>query len=216
MIVDVSFRIIGESVPLDHGYALYGSLSRMFPAWHEAAWLAIHPLNGFVAKDVLVLSRYSRLRLRLPLERLPEVIMLAGKRLRIEDGARRGEIQIGIPEVYPLLPSPTLHARCVTIKVSEVEGTGAEPDRLMFLASAEKQLAERSIKGAIWIDDRRDESGRERSRRVLHIKDRTIVGYAVTVRELSDEDSLKLQESGLGGRKRMGCGVFVPVERSKQ
>jgi len=42
------------------------------------------------------------------------------------------------------------------------------------------------------------------------------VGYAVRVSGLSDEDSLKLQERGLGGKRRMGCGVFVPTLISKE
>jgi hypothetical protein len=30
---------------------------------------------------------------------------------------------------------------------------------------------------------------------------------------LSAEDSLRLQEVGIGGRRHMGCGVFVPFRR---
>ena len=33
---------------------------------------------------------------------------------------------------------------------------------------------------------------------------------AVNIRDLNEEDSLKLQEVGIGGRRRMGCGIFVP------
>ncbi|MCA6558614.1 MAG: type I-MYXAN CRISPR-associated protein Cas6/Cmx6, partial [Pseudanabaena sp. M114S2SP2A07QC] len=29
---------------------------------------------------------------------------------------------------------------------------------------------------------------------------------------LSEEDSIKLQIFGLGGKRRMGCGVFVPMK----
>jgi CRISPR-associated protein Cas6 len=45
---------------------------------------------------------------------------------------------------------------------------------------------------------------------VLRIQGRRIVGYALRVVGLTDEDSVRLQEEGLGGRRRMGCGVLVP------
>jgi CRISPR-associated protein Cas6 len=53
-------------------------------------------------------------------------------------------------------------------------------------------------------------SGRGR-RRVVRIKDKTVVGYGVHVAGLNAAESLCLQEHGLGGRRKMGCGVFVPV-----
>lgn len=213
MIADISFRIYGERIPLDHGYALYSSLARFNPSWHESEWLGIHPINGLAVKDAVRLTRFSRLRVRAPIDRLPELIRLAGKRLRLQGRARHDEILIGVPEVLPLRSSSSLRSRCVTIKVSEVEKTKREPDRDMFLTAARKQLAAHNIKGELWIDDARDTQGRERSRRVLHIKDQTIVGYAVTISNLNEEDSLKLQIEGLGGRRRLGCGLFVPFRK---
>jgi CRISPR-associated endonuclease/helicase Cas3 len=47
------------------------------------------------------------------------------------------------------------------------------------------------------------------TRRILRIKTRRIVGYALRIKGLSDEESLIVQEHGLGSRRRMGCGVFV-------
>jgi CRISPR-associated protein Cas6 len=47
-------------------------------------------------------------------------------------------------------------------------------------------------------------------RRTLQIRDKTIVGFALEVGGLSIADSIRLQELGLGGRHRFGCGVFVP------
>ena len=48
-------------------------------------------------------------------------------------------------------------------------------------------------------------------RRVLRIKDRKVVGYALRLTGFTAEESVRLQEEGLGGRRRMGCGVFVPI-----
>ena len=47
---------------------------------------------------------------------------------------------------------------------------------------------------------------------MIQIKDKSIVGYALRVVGLTAEESIRLQETGLGGRRRMGCGVFLPIE----
>ena len=52
----------------------------------------------------------------------------------------------------------------------------------------------------------------EPKRRVVRVKGVAIVGYALIVAELSAADSLKLQESGLGGRTHLGCGYFSPTK----
>ncbi|MDQ3666485.1 MAG: type I-MYXAN CRISPR-associated protein Cas6/Cmx6 [Acidobacteriota bacterium] len=216
MFVDLSFRIIGNEIPADHAYALYSSLSRLQPALHQAAWLAVHPINGTPSKvGTLKLTRSSRLRFRLPIDSVPALIPLAGKRLPLVGGPSISMIHIGVPEVNTLRPSATLHSRCVTIKVSEVENKEIEVDRDMFLKATRKRLAECGINGTVEIEQSLDERGRERSRRVVRIKNRIVVGYAVTVKDLSDEDSLMLQEKGLGGRRRMGCGIFVPCTERK-
>jgi CRISPR-associated protein Cas6 len=48
-------------------------------------------------------------------------------------------------------------------------------------------------------------------RRTLQIRDKVIVGFAVEVGALTADEALILQEQGLGGRRRFGCGIFVPV-----
>jgi CRISPR-associated protein Cas6 len=53
----------------------------------------------------------------------------------------------------------------------------------------------------------------EPKRRVVRIKGVAITGYSLLVTELSAADSIKLQESGLGGRRHLGCGFFVPAKR---
>jgi CRISPR-associated protein Cas6 len=46
-------------------------------------------------------------------------------------------------------------------------------------------------------------------RRTVHVGDHEIVGYAVEATELTAEESVLVQETGVGGRRRFGCGVFV-------
>ena len=48
-------------------------------------------------------------------------------------------------------------------------------------------------------------------RRTLRVQDRVVVGYAVEVHGLSAPDSIRLQSLGIGGRRRFGCGIFIPA-----
>ncbi|CAN5488823.1 type I-MYXAN CRISPR-associated protein Cas6/Cmx6 [soil metagenome] len=213
MIIDLDFRITGDSVPSDHGYLLYSSLSRLRQSLHAAEWLGIHPISGIPAGDgSLKLSPSSRLRFRLPIEYLPELIPLAGKRLVLALNDRISAVRIGLPEIQPLKPGAELFSRCVTIKLSATEKGDRAPDRELFLAAVHAKLQRLGIAGKVSIDDELDSRGHERSRRVIHIKQKTVVGYSVHITELSEKDSLQLQEVGIGGRRRMGCGVFVPVK----
>jgi len=188
-VVDLCFRLTGSAVPVDHGYSLYASLSRVVPALHQAAWLGIHPLTGLRVGRELKLSPASRLRLRLPADRIRDVLALAGKRIEI-DGVG---LRIGVPEVHPLRAAANLRARLVNIKGFQEEGP--------FQQAAQRQLDALGVRGKLGL-------GR---RRVIRIKDKTIVGFQVLVAELTAEESLTLQAQGLGGRRRMGCGIFVPL-----
>lgn len=38
------------------------------------------------------------------------------------------------------------------------------------------------------------------------------MGFGLTVTNLNQIDSLTLQQEGLGGKRKMGCGMFVPVQ----
>lgn len=212
--IDLSFRISGESVPVDHGYLLYSSLSKMAPYIHEADWLGIHPISGIpAAPGRLNLTQWSRLRFRTPVENIARLIALAGKRLALTYDGRRSGLQIGVPEVHPLTPDPNLFCRYVAIKLSEAKKTDLPPSREMFLAAISVQLDTMNVRGDVWIDENRDSHNRECSRRVIHIKQKAIVCYSAHIRNLSEEDSLRLQELGIGGRRRMGCGLFVPAKQ---
>ncbi len=45
---------------------------------------------------------------------------------------------------------------------------------------------------------------------MVRIHGREIVGFSVAVDELDPDGAVRLQEEGLGGRRRFGCGLFLP------
>ena len=206
--VDLSFPIIGERVPRDHGYALYGAISRAVTALHGATWLGVHPLSGARVDDAtLQFGQRSQLRLRLPVERIPEVLPLAGAKLDVAGAP----IRLGAPSVHALVPAASLDARLVAIKLT------AAPRRL------NEELGREALDVAGFAERYAKEIRRQldalgigspfelRGRRSVTVDGRRVVGYSVRVIGLGADQSIALQERGIGGKRRMGCGVFRPT-----
>jgi CRISPR-associated protein Cas6 len=135
----------------------------------------------------------------LPSERLDLIIPLAGRSLKVGESV----IQLQAPTLEPLTPACTLAAKLVTIKNATEPGP--------FLEAARRRLAELPVSGepAIPLVQKGDRAGEPR-RLVVRVKGCRIVAFPVVVSALTAEESVRLQEAGLGGRRRMGCGLFVP------
>ena len=95
----------------------------------------------------------------------------------------------------------SLYSRIVTFRNSLDVGK--------FLETANRDLAEKEISASLEIP----KEERSRHRRIITIKGKKIVGFSLIAHGLSDEDSLKLQSEGLGGRRSMGCGIFNPIRK---
>ncbi len=194
--VDLEFTLVGTVVPRDHGYALFGAIARILGDLHGASWLAIHPLSGVSRSDGLLAlqRRNGGLQLRVEPAYIPRVLALAGKTLEI-DGHR---VSVGVSRIYALRPAASLSARIVVIKGFQ------EPEP--FVEAVQRQLEALAVKAEI-------ELGR---RRVVTIAGDKVVGFGVTLHGLSDEHSLTVQRAGVGGRQRMGCGIFGPVTKVRR
>ena len=193
--VDLAFRLMGSTVPVDHGYALYAALSRVLPDIHKITSVGVHPIRGiYSGKGNLQLSDRSRLALRLPDEDIRLYLKLAGKVFEV-DGH---QLSLGVPEVRALSPVAQLRARLVTIK-----GFLEEDE---FLDAVRRQLMDLKVAGKPMLGQRR----------TFRVREKQVVGFGVTAEGLTPEASVRLQENGLGGRRKMGCGVFVPYEESSR
>jgi CRISPR-associated protein Cas6 len=198
-VIDLSFMLVGRTIPLDHGYGVFSALCRIVPALHGNPQAGVHPIRGQqTAPRILTLTDKSRLRVRIPSEQIAPFIAIAGQSLEL-DGHR---VQVGIPSVEALVPSPVLASRLVTFKNAL--------DPVQFMADVRRELDKLQIAGTPQLvpATRPDFAGKP-LRRVLRIKDRRIVGFSVRIFDLTAEESIRLQAAGLGGRRRMGCGVFV-------
>jgi CRISPR-associated protein Cas6 len=203
--VNLDYPVEGDKLPTDQGYALYSGLSRLVPLLHKHSCpVLVGPITGeFTGCGQLQLNRQrSRLRLRLPAEQIPVFLGLAGQSLQIMGC----QIHLGVPQVRAVHPAPSLIARLVVIKGF------MEPQP--FLDACRRQLDALDVSGdvALPLVTQGTHGGKPR-RRVLKIKEKHVVGFAVQITGLTAEESVKVQENGLGGRKKMGCGFFVPLRR---
>jgi CRISPR-associated protein Cas6 len=146
--------------------------------------------------------------LRLPVMDIGLAIPLAGQTLEIAGSP----ISLGFPTSYPLRPAPSLISSLVTIRGFQ------EPSS--FLEAVQRQLDAAGIRGRAGLPIRRSAQaaeGRSRAepesiiRRTIRIRGKEIVGFPVRIDELTADESLTLQEIGVGGRRRLGCGLFVPA-----
>jgi CRISPR-associated protein Cas6 len=110
---------------------------------------------------------------------------------------------VGVPRVRSLIPAPALIARIVTIKKFITPAP--------FLEAVRRQLDALGIAGEAQLP--LTKVGKRQGtphRHVIRIKGKQVVGFAVQVAGLTADESIRLQEHGLGGRRTMGAGFFVP------
>ena len=193
--VDLAFPVMStEPIPADHGYHLYGAVSRVLSSLHQQNGIGIHPIRGQqIGNRRLSLDQRSRLIFRTDTEGIGGLIQVAGKQLNVAGT----NVRVGVPQIWTLRPAAALRSRLVTIKLKE------GVDEQSFQDAARRQLDQLAISDEAILT-----LGK---RRTLRIKDKEVVGYEVIIEGLTAEESLDLQEKGIGGRRHMGCGVFVMV-----
>lgn len=204
-IIDLAFPLLcAQPVAADHGYHLYSAVSRRLPELHQQNGIGIHPIRGTQIGDRrLSLNDRSRLVLRTNTDSIGHLIQLAGKQLNIAGT----NVRVGVPQVWALRPATALRSRLVVIKVKDAPNAG-DLNKSIFNSAARRQLDALEVSAEVILT-----LGK---RRTLRIKDKEVVGYEVILEGLTAEESLNIQEQGIGGRRHMGCGVFVASSRSEE
>jgi CRISPR-associated protein Cas6 len=200
-IVDLSFRVSCQTLPLDHAHALSSALLEALPWLRNEAGAGIHLIhgaesgNGWIRPegpdDVLYLSRRTRLTLRLPHTRLEDATRLSGDTLDVAGNA----LTLGETSVRNLSALTTIFSRYVT-----VEDTDAD-DEMAFLQAVTDLLAKMGIRAPRMM------AGRVHSFRLPR---EIFAARSLMLDGLETEESVRLQQEGLGGRRLLGCGLFLP------
>ncbi len=201
-VIDVIYSISCKCIPLEHAHALLQALTQALPWLQEDETAGIHQVygaesgNGWERPDteVLYLSRRQKLTLRLPKTRLEEAKSLVGQTLDIAGYP----LEVGDFTTRKLSDLPTLFARSVLGEAHQCEDE--------FMAQAVAQL------NAMGIRVKKMMCGKEGR---IELPDATLHTRSLMLADLELEESVKLQEVGLGPGRKLGCGLFLPQKGIK-
>ena len=188
VVVDVVFPLAGQSLPRDHAQALQQALCARLPWLATDALAGVHPIKVALGdEDQVLLPRRARLLLRVPVPHLEALMAQAALELNVAGQALR----LGAPHWRALQPHATLYAH-------KVAADGA--DELSFMAAVAAELSALAIAGERVC-------GRHQRLRVAGC---VLDTFSLMLHGLAPEQSLRLQQRGLGPHRLLGCGIFVP------
>jgi CRISPR-associated protein Cas6 len=192
---DAQLDLDGKEVPEDHGQILYDALLPHLPWLQDTPQCGIHPLHGAASgRGTLVINRRAKLVLRLPIARLEDAKTLCGKAIDLGFGV----IKIGDLKEKLLMPFGYMYAPIVDMGCTD-EGE--------FLTAARASLDAMCIQGGGLIP------GKQRKMRTPNGE---IGGYSLMLHDITLEQSIALQEHGIGANRLLGCGLFVPHKSIKE
>ena len=199
-VVDLVFAIKCKTLPLDHGNSLKQAVIQHIPWLVDEPLVAIHQIhmaessNGWnrpqnPSTELLWPSRRTKLVLRMPQHRVDDCQKISGQTIDIEGH----KLTIGTAKQKTLSKLTTIFARYV-------DTLGIAQDQ-EFIENMAEIMQQRDIRVKKMM------SG-------LLTKHRTDEGVLLTrklmLSGLSVEDSVRLQQQGIGDKELMGVGIFLP------
>jgi len=198
-IVDVVYGLDCRSLPVDHAFALSEAILEHLPWLLDEQGAGIHPINipeagnGWLrpegGDEILHLSKRTKLTLRIPSERFDDAALLCGKQLSVAGN----NMKILKMRERLLQPLETIFSRYNVLQ----EGM----DEAAFLQEVMRSLQLMGIKPHKMLPGRAH---------IIRTGEGTLNTLTLMIAELSPEESIKIQQNGLGEHKHMGCGLFIP------
>ncbi|MDH3858126.1 MAG: type I-MYXAN CRISPR-associated protein Cas6/Cmx6 [Gammaproteobacteria bacterium] len=197
-VYDLVFKLRGTSLDIDHAFALSEALQLHLKS-DTYNKIGVHGVrmagsgNGWNRPDQigaeLPLSRRARLAIRVHRDDSDEVARITDKTLHI--GSQ--QLAVGESAIRKLSTISTLYARAVCCDRDQSEAD--------FLAQVAELLNAMNIRVSKMICGKTGE---------IRTADETIFTRALLVADLEPEESVMLQQRGLGEDQILGCGLFVP------
>lgn len=197
-VVDLVFKLNGKRLDIDHAFALSEALQQHLDA-DICARIGVHGIslpgsgNGWNRPDQidaeLPLSRRARLVIRVQRGDSDLVTRISNQRLQMANQA----IDVGVSSIRKLSSLGTVYARAICC-----DRTQSEDD---FLQDVADKLETMGIQVSKMICGR---SG------VIRTAGEDIFTRALMVADLKPEESVRLQQQGVGDGRLLGCGLFVP------
>ena len=200
-IVDLSFATQCKELPIDHAWALSNAITQQLPWLTQEKQAGIHQIhvaesgNGWMRPEdtehqTLRPSHRTRLVLRLPKARVQEASTLIGKTLSIQGYP----LTVKKPRKKPLVHASVVFARYVLSNQNENEN-----DFLERMAKEYESITGNKIKKML--------CGKSY---ILRTAETEWVTRHLMLADLSNEDSITLQQFGLGEGRLIGGGLFLP------
>ncbi|GEM_PF-1061583 len=211
--IELSFPVGGTPLPYDHGYLMYRAVAGVVPWVGEPAQidLAIVPIQGSPHGGFLHLTMFSRLAFRLNAEDAEKLLPLTDRLLVIDAATLR----LGQPTEFRLRPVPGLASPFVVAEHHRHSDAVLEWLKAEFRALDIKAVPTLRLKhgraGASPAGQDRRSFDCPFERHHRQVGDNSAVGWEVQVFGFTPEESVRLQERGVGPGRRYGCGVFMPV-----
>jgi CRISPR-associated protein Cas6 len=183
--IDVAYALEGGALPWDYRFLLADALERAAPWLVGAAGAGMHRLNLVQGGGPeAMLSRRTRLILRVPREKADDACALTGAELAV--AGRR--LRLGAAQRRELLHHRTLYAHLVS---------AGDAGELAFMRAVQDELTRLEV----------------RCRPIcgLHqvVEAGSLPGFSLMLDGLSPVHSLRVLEAGIGAHRRLGCGLFV-------
>jgi CRISPR-associated protein Cas6 len=197
-VFDLVFKLRGASLDIDHAFALSTALQEHLSD-EICNRIGVHGVhmagsgNGWNRPEqgdaALPLSRRARLAIRVHRDDSEDVGRIMNRKLRIG----HQEVTLGSSAMRKLSTIGTLYARAIYCNREQ-----PETDFLTEMAGLLKQM---NIKVSKMICGRSGE---------IRTAGEAIFTRALMVADLEPEESVALQQQGLGPGRMLGCGLFVP------
>ena len=198
-VVDLVFQIECRALPVDHAWALSQAVCAALPWLEQEPAAGVHPIhvaesgNGWKrpenADDLLCLSRRTKLVLRTPRLRVAAANALVGQQL---DVAGHG-LRVDKVSLRPLSAITTIFSRYV------VSADGL--DETAFLQQALRDLE------ALGVRPKKMLCG---LKKIIATPEQPVHTRSLMLAGLRQQESVTLQQRGLGPRRLLGCGLFIP------
>ncbi len=197
-VFDLAFKLTGIRLAVDHAQSLAHAVCANITA-HTRSQIGIHQVrvaesgNGWErpssAGEMLQLSRRTKLVLRVNQDVYEDVLRLCDSELEI--GGQR--LKVGASKIKKLSALTTLFSHGIACDKAQAESG--------FLADMASALL------AMEIEVKKMICGMTHS---IRSDGGSIFTRSLMVANLTPEESVLLQQSGIGSGRLMGCGLFVP------
>ncbi|HEB86804.1 MAG TPA: type I-MYXAN CRISPR-associated protein Cas6/Cmx6 [Gammaproteobacteria bacterium] len=199
-VMDFVFSIKCKCLPYEHMYALYQALQQALPWLDEEDLAGIQAIYGAESGngwqrpegdsgELMYISHRQKLILRMPKTRMGEMQGLVGQSLDIAGYS----LALGKMETRLLSDMPTVFARFVI--------SDEDMDESLFLEQAAEKIQ------AMDIGIRKMLAGIQRQ---IMTPDGVLHTRSLMLADLEPEESVRLQQRGLGSHRHLGCGLFLP------